>query len=294
MNKEQSSTIKTSDSTEYKELLNQYEELQGKYADLLQKYELLMGLHNYVKMTLESPLFQIPGIPEEDRLYKNTDNQIYKKHNEEIKQPAMKDLVVIKPCEEAYRLDETTASCVGDRIRKIRNEKGLSRTELGEKVGLDANRIQQYENGRRKPKADLLKQIAGALGVSTFALADPNITSCIGAMYTFFELEQKFNMKIEEGAEDKPASMVLSVSFKDPIYDYMKEWLEEYKNIQAQLDVASSDEERKEILKSYHNWQWNYPNGVVGETEKALQKARIKNKIEELQEIYDKLNGKLD
>lgn len=35
----------------------------------------------------------------------------------------------------------------------------VSQTELGEKVGLNADRIQKYENGARKPKADLLKKL---------------------------------------------------------------------------------------------------------------------------------------
>lgn len=43
--------------------------------------------------------------------------------------------------------DETAASRVGDRIRKIRTEKGLSQAELGAMVGLTADRIQKYENG---------------------------------------------------------------------------------------------------------------------------------------------------
>ena len=55
--------------------------------------------------------------------------------------------------------EQTAAARVGNRIRKIRMEKGLSQTELGEKVGLNADRIQKYENGARKPKADLLKKL---------------------------------------------------------------------------------------------------------------------------------------
>ena len=34
-------------------------------------------------------------------------------------------------------------------------------------VGLNGDRVQKYENGVRKPKADLLKKFANALGVST-------------------------------------------------------------------------------------------------------------------------------
>ena len=98
--------------------------------------------------------------------------------------------------------DETVASRMGNRIRTIRVEKGMSQAELGNLVGLTADRIQKYENGARKPKKDLLKNIAAALGVSTLALVEPNTTSRIGAMYALFELENRFNMKIEKTPEE--------------------------------------------------------------------------------------------
>ena len=69
----------------------------------------------------------------------------------------------------------TEAERIGKRIRTIRIARGLSQTQLGEKVGLNADRIQKYENGARKPKKELLKQIARALGVQPMAIADPII-----------------------------------------------------------------------------------------------------------------------
>ena len=86
--------------------------------------------------------------------------------------------------------DNTEADRIGSRIRKIRMELGLSQTELGEMVALTADRIQKYENGARKPKPEMLKKIADALGVSTLALSDPIVLNYIGAMYAFFEMEE--------------------------------------------------------------------------------------------------------
>lgn len=37
-----------------------------------------------------------------------------------------------------------------------------------------------------------------------------------------------------------------------------------------------------------------FPKGLVDKTEKGLQKARLKRKIEELQEAYDKLEEELN
>ncbi len=186
--------------------------------------------------------------------------------------------------------EETAADRIGARIRNIRNAKGMSQGELGEKIGLNADRVQKYENGARKPKPDMLKRIASALDVSTLALTDPVTTNYIGAMFAMFELENTFNMKIGKTPDDQPPGLCISVDFKDEIYKYMAEWYKAYTQMQSELEIASSDEERKEITDSYHNWEWTFPQGIVDRTEKDLQKARLKRKIEELQEAYDQLD----
>ena len=186
--------------------------------------------------------------------------------------------------------EETAADRIGARIRNIRNAKGMSQGELGEKIGLNADRVQKYENGARKPKPDMLKRIASALDVSTLALTDPVTTNYIGAMFAMFELENTFNMKIGKTPDDQPPGLCLSIDFKDEIYKYMEEWYKAYTQMQSELEIASSDEERKEITDSYHNWEWTFPQGIVDRTEKDLQKARLKKKIEELQEAYDQLD----
>lgn len=186
--------------------------------------------------------------------------------------------------------EETAADRIGARIRNIRNAKGMSQGELGEKIGLNADRVQKYENGARKPKPDMLKRIASALDVSTLALTDPVTTSYIGAMFAMFELENTFNMRIGKTPDDQPPGLCISVDFKDEIYKYMEEWYKVYSQVQSELEIASSEGERKEILDSYHNWEWTFPQGIVDRTEKDLQKARLRKKIEELQEAYDQLN----
>lgn len=181
------------------------------------------------------------------------------------------------------------ASRIRGRIRRIRTEKGMSQAELGALIGLTADRIQKYENGARQPRTDVIEQLAGALGVSIFALTDPNTASHIGAMYAFFELEEKFNMTVARGPEkDEAPTMVLSVSSADPMYYYMQEWLEEYEKTKSQLEAAASAEEKEVILKAYHEWKWNYSldNSTY---EKAIKRARLKNEIEKLQKEYDSL-----
>ena len=59
---------------------------------------------------------------------------------------------------------------VGDRIKRVRQFRGLTQKELGKLVGFDEKtadiRIAQYESNTRKPKEELLIKIADALEVN--------------------------------------------------------------------------------------------------------------------------------
>lgn len=186
--------------------------------------------------------------------------------------------------------EESEADRMGTRIRTIRKARGMSQAELGEKVGLNADRIQKYENGARKPKADMLKKIAVALDVRTLALIDPVTTTYIGAMFAFFEMERTFNIKVGKSSDNQAPGLYVSVDPKDGIYDYIEEWYKAYKQMRLNIEMASSEEEQKEILDSYYDWEWNFPTKASDKKEIDQQKKRIKKKIEELQEIYEQLD----
>lgn len=56
---------------------------------------------------------------------------------------------------------------LGDRIKELRTELGLSQAELAQRVGsTDARQISRYENGRITPSLDGVARIAQALDVS--------------------------------------------------------------------------------------------------------------------------------
>lgn len=54
----------------------------------------------------------------------------------------------------------------GKRIQRARKAAGLSQKELGEKLGVSASMIGQYENDLRIPKIETLQKIADALKVN--------------------------------------------------------------------------------------------------------------------------------
>lgn len=61
---------------------------------------------------------------------------------------------------------------VGDRIRAIRMERGLTQKELGELCGMADSAIRRYESNRGNPTQKTLLKIAKALGVHLRDLSD--------------------------------------------------------------------------------------------------------------------------
>jgi len=143
---------------------------------------------------------------------------------------------------------------IGERIRYIRNLRGMTQKYLGMAIGFDEKtadvRMAQYETGTRTPKTDLTKALAYALDVSPQALDLPDIDSDIGLMHTLFALEDLRGLRIAE--VDGEACIMLDKS-KGRIYNEMSQmlcaWLEQAKNL-----------ETGEITKEqYDHWRYRYP-----------------------------------
>ena len=61
---------------------------------------------------------------------------------------------------------------LGQRIKDIRAEKGLSQTELAHKCGKDSQSLERVENGKTNPSAYYLAELAKALKVPLKDLLD--------------------------------------------------------------------------------------------------------------------------
>lgn len=187
--------------------------------------------------------------------------------------------------------EQNAADRIGRRIRGIRLAKDLSQAELGQMVGLTADRVQKYENGARKPKAELLKQIAGALGVETLALTDPVVANYIGAMYGIFEMEDQYGLQVKR--EHGKLSLVFGDGINGTMNGYLDEWYGEHLEYESKLNAATTEQEREKAKLDYKQWEWTFPNAITERTEKRLreiQKAQIQEQIEQLQKKLSDLN----
>jgi transcriptional regulator with XRE-family HTH domain len=62
---------------------------------------------------------------------------------------------------------------VGVKIRIFRNHRGLSQSDLAEKIGVAFQQVQKYESGANRVGASRLSRIAAALGISIGELFEP-------------------------------------------------------------------------------------------------------------------------
>lgn len=84
---------------------------------------------------------------------------------------------------------------IGDQIKKIRLEKGLSQKELGKKLGVSQQMIGQWETDKSNPKRETIEKIANALNVSPEILDRRNDTIFFGDYFVTREQVEDENYK---------------------------------------------------------------------------------------------------
>lgn len=143
---------------------------------------------------------------------------------------------------------------IGERIRFIRNLRGMTQKYLGMAVGFPKRtadiRMAQYESGTRTPKDDLTNNLANALEISPQALDLPNIDSEIGLMHTLFALEDIYGIKI--GEIDGEGCLRLDKN-RSTTYVSMFEMLNAWRQEAAKLEAGKISKEE------YDKWRYRYP-----------------------------------
>ena len=137
---------------------------------------------------------------------------------------------------------------IGQRIRYVRNLRGLSQIELAGKVGLGADekgriRITQYENGTRTPKEDMLEKISKALNVNSLYLSTAPKTDALEFLFTLFDFDIDMSIIIEK-ENDR-----FKLDFDNWMFnDVFEEWM----NKKAELKSGKISKEE------YIEWKINY------------------------------------
>lgn len=87
---------------------------------------------------------------------------------------------------------ENKSSSTGEKIRRIRTQKKISASELGEAAGVNHAAIRNYETGYRQVSPEKLSAIADRLGVPPETLLDRQINSYLDAIHILFELSEQY------------------------------------------------------------------------------------------------------
>ncbi len=130
---------------------------------------------------------------------------------------------------------------VGEKIKQARKKAGLTQKKLGEKLGVSAAMVAQYEKGVRNPKWETLRSIATALNVETSSLlGDWDNYSPSEMARTMSEtlttMAESSNQAISESMNE--AINAMSAMAKDE-----KELLSDYRN----LNSYGKEEARKRV-----------------------------------------------
>ncbi len=185
--------------------------------------------------------------------------------------------------------EDRSGARVGERIKKIRETREMSRAELGELIGLDQNRVQHYENGIRKPKIPLLKKFAHALGVETIALMDPTVDSYVAAMYSLFQMEEKLDMKVI--MKDGCYCLQFGDGKSEGMNRYLSKWYDVRKALYEALPDLTDEERKKEVF-NYNMFQWTYPSGITSNGRKYNEHPI--NRMQEINEDYKHFKDVMD
>ena len=143
---------------------------------------------------------------------------------------------------------------IGERIRFIRNLRGMTQKYLGMAIGFTEKtadvRMAQYESGARTPKENMTADLANVLDVRPQALAVPDIDSDIGLMHTLFTLEDLRGLTI--GEIDGEVCLRLDKS-RDLTYVGMLEMLMAWNEQAKKLKTGEITKEQ------YDQWRYRYP-----------------------------------
>lgn len=167
---------------------------------------------------------------------------------------------------------------IGERIRFIRNLRGMTQKYLGMAIGFDEKtadvRMAQYESGTRTPKEKLVASLANALDVSPIALDVPEIDSHIGLMHTLFALEDLYGFKIN--SIDGELCLMLDKSNGSTylsMFEMFNSWQKEAEKLK-----------RGEVTKEeYDDWRYNYPRIKAERLKAQLDAHRAKQNDEPIE-----------
>ena len=179
---------------------------------------------------------------------------------------------------------DSCESSVGERIRYYRKRAQMTQKQLAESCGITEPAIRNYELGNRIPSYDTLDDIAAALQINYYTLADPNLSALAGVMHVFFRMEYAHGLKPVE--IHGKAALIIDPAYYNGENTYLQQMLNAWLTARTKLDGGEWSAEQ------YENWETRYPFvaatmsknapksslSVIQKTEKPKRKRAKKKK----------------
>ena len=161
----------------------------------------------------------------------------------------------------------------GERIRKFRNMIGMTQQELGTKLGFSEKsaviRVGQYENENRKPKQDMINNMAYIFDVASESITVPDIDNYIGLMHTLFALEDRYGLTVTM----LDGQICLKQDINHPNYNHSLA-----DDLQSWYDKKSKLTSGSILASEYDHWRYNFPADRAAETRQSLDELSKKMK----------------
>lgn len=165
---------------------------------------------------------------------------------------------------------------VGENIRRIRKERGLTQKQLGELVGASEAYIRAYESGRRNPKPSSLEKLAGALAVNPEVLASSEFDGT-KAMHRLFQVFRQYDGRLFE-CRDNEGNDIVGISFGT--LSLMRSWLDRYEEYLEEVEKCNSIKDVRKrgeaLLKAesdFNLWMDVYPESEPSGMNLQIQKS---------------------
>lgn len=165
---------------------------------------------------------------------------------------------------------------IGENIRRIRQERGLTLKQLGDMVGVSEAYIRAYESGRRNPKIKSLEALAQALAVNVEVLTNSDFDG-IKAMHRLFQVFRQYDGHLFE-YQDNDGNDMVGISFGT--LALMRSWLERYEEYLQEVEKCNDIKDVKKrgeaLLKAeadFNLWMDIYPESETWQDRLELQKT---------------------
>ena len=155
---------------------------------------------------------------------------------------------------------------VGEDIKSIRQQKGMTQAQLAAAVGTTSQNISQYERGVRNPKIGTLQKIADALGenVTMFIPTQRESPAEYAALEPYLTDDQK-----------KYLAELDEEWLSDMLDEAENTWFEQKHQMFNAL-FQLSDEDRKEIVEEQEKKMEDMKKRHDEEMEESLEKIRAR------------------